>query len=232
MSDKIKKPGQGERFTYNGVDFIALDEVEGGILAITAKLQAGSVPFDRDGSNNFAESSIREWLDSWLDELIDDPYSGNIVSSTIDLTSDEGMTDYGKIEAYVALLSCDEYRKYRKFISDFNAWWWTATPWSCFPSACSSVRVVFTSGALVSNLAYNSRGVVPRLVFSSNIFTPSQPERAFNSGVRQGGRPSLAPIIDRLASIAEDLSKMGDVYEAGYKQAVKDVLDKITEGCK
>lgn len=46
---KIK---DGDHFTYKGIEFIRLGKEQGGILCITAKIWK-TLPFDKDGCNNF-----------------------------------------------------------------------------------------------------------------------------------------------------------------------------------
>ncbi len=87
-----------------------------------------------------------------------------------DLTSDDGMKDYGTAEDYVFLLSCDLYRKYRESVPRFNNWWWTLTPWTCNPSHAGSARIVYSSGELYSSGAYNGYGVAPACLFNPKIF--------------------------------------------------------------
>ena len=80
------------------------------------------------------------------------------------------MTDYGTSEDFVALLSDNLYRKYRKFMPQYDTWVWTITPWNCHPGHASIERNVHTSGALNSNHAINGNGVAPACIFNPEIF--------------------------------------------------------------
>ena len=75
-----------------------------------------------------------------------------------DLTTDDGMTDYGHCMDTVSLLTCDEYRKYRKFIPNCGEWHWTITADSLEYSY--SVRNVFLVGSLSNLNAYGGGCVV------------------------------------------------------------------------
>ena len=163
-------PEPGDRFDYNGHSYIALGMEQGGLLAISDG-PVGEMPFDEDESNDWRASSLRAWLNG---EYLEQIGRECLLKQVSDLTSDDGMKDYGTAEDYVALLSEEQYRKHRAVIPDFDTWWWTITPWSCSPSVGYYQRNVNASGALFSNVAYNSFGVVPRLLFNLESFTGPQ----------------------------------------------------------
>lgn len=166
--ENIKTLKPGEHFTYKGIDWIALDLVDGeNILAITAKAVC-EIPFDTNRRNNWKDSSLRRVLNNdFLDEKLD---RRHLIPMTLDLTADNGDTLYGKCEDYVGILSCDQYRKYRKLIPSYPEWMWTCTPWYCSPTptVANTVRVVGASGVLdYSGGAGGAYGVVPACIFSS-----------------------------------------------------------------
>ena len=80
------------------------------------------------------------------------------------------MTDYGTSEDFVALLSDNLYRKYRKFMPQYDTWVWTITPWSCLPGHAVSERIVSTDGSLYNGYAVNALGVAPACIFNPEIF--------------------------------------------------------------
>ena len=88
----------GEHFTYEGIEWICLDVIDGNYLAITAKVWQ-ELPFDIDNKNNWKESSLRrvlndEFLDKFLKGLrlaIKDGYGSDWFSNTARL--DCGMID-------------------------------------------------------------------------------------------------------------------------------------------
>jgi hypothetical protein len=80
------------------------------------------------------------------------------------------MKDYGTSEDYVFLLSDNLYRKYRAFIPNYGAWWWTITPYSCLPGYASIERLVTTDGDLSHNRAGTAYGVAPACLFNPKIF--------------------------------------------------------------
>lgn len=154
----------GEHFVYNGIEFIRLGKEQGGILCITAKVWK-ELPFDRAEYNNFKKSSIRVDLENKFLPLLNEE---DLLPYEMDLTADNGDTKYGKDTVKVGLLSCDLYRKYRKFIPLFKEWMWTCTPWCCDSGYAYGVRNVVTDGTLNYYTAYNANGVVPACIFIEN----------------------------------------------------------------
>ena len=153
----------GEHFIYNGIEFICLDIIDGNYLAMTAKPWA-EIPFDTNNHNDWRKSSLRRVLNNDFLELLDKKH---LVMQTSDLIADNGDKAYGTSEDYVTILSCDQYRKYRDIVPLFEEWMWTLTPWSCDTSDSSYVRDVYTTGYVCISRAYNSYGVVPACLFSS-----------------------------------------------------------------
>lgn len=166
-TDVSKVPQAGERFTRGGIEFVALGMEQGGVLAVAAKRLEDEMAYDEDGSNDWRKSSLRKYLN---EEFVKNFDKGDLLPFVSDLTSDDGMTDYGTSEDFVALLSDNLYRKYRKFMPQYDTWVWTITPWSCHPGTACDERGVYTSGALYSSLADNGYGVAPACIFNPEIF--------------------------------------------------------------
>lgn len=165
--NKITKPKPGDRFGYNGMEFVILGEEQGGILAITAKLLDNKMPFDEENRNDWRDSSLQEYLNG---EFLKKFNKGDLLPIVSDLTADDGMKDYGTSEDYIGLLSCDLYRKYRDLVPKYKSWWWTCTPYSCLPGYASNERIVLTDGSLDGNGAYYAIGVAPACIFNRSIF--------------------------------------------------------------
>lgn len=165
--DKIKFPKPGERFEYNGVEFTVLGEEQGGVLAIVSELLKEEMPFDDTLENDWRTSPLRKYLNG---EYLEQFNRGDLLPFVSDLTSDDGMKNYGISEDYVFLLSCDLYRKYRESVPRFKNWWWTLTPWTCRPNYTSSVRIVTSSGVLSESSAYSRYGIAPVVLFNPRVF--------------------------------------------------------------
>lgn len=118
----------GERFGFKGFEWIVLDNnVDGGVLAIMASAWNNEeYSFDDDGCNNYAKSSLRRKL---LNELLPVLGEDNLIPHEVDMVADNGDDRYGTVTDRVFILSCDEYRKYRKHVPLLPEWMWTCTPW-------------------------------------------------------------------------------------------------------
>lgn len=169
IEERINVLSAGERFSFKGFDWICLDpnaDEGNGVLAIMAEPWNGEVyPFDTDGKNNYAKSSLRRKLRELIPVLGEE----NLLPHTVDLTADNGDDLYGTVTDRVFILSCDEYRKYRKHVPLLNEWMWTCTPWWIAPDSGDGhgVRGVGTAGGLGDYGASGSSGVAPACIFSS-----------------------------------------------------------------
>ena len=83
------------------------------------------------------------------------------------MVADNGDDRYGTVTDRVFILSCDEYRKYRKHVPLLPEWMWTCTPWYISDAGNGSyVRDVNTDGNLSYGYADSSCGVAPACVFN------------------------------------------------------------------
>lgn len=156
----------GERFGFKGFEWIVLDNnVDGGVLAVmTSAWNGEEYSFDDDGCNNYAKSSLRRKL---LNELLPVLGEDNLIPHEVDLVADNGDDRYGTVTDRLFILSCDEYRKYRKYVPLLPEWMWTCTSWYISDAGYSgSVRRVNYAGNLHSGNAGNSGGVAPACVFN------------------------------------------------------------------
>lgn len=130
--------------------------------------------FDEDNSNDWRWSTLREYLNGvYLEELTDEMEEDPFLEFERDLTTDDGLKDYGTCRDKVSLISCDEYRKYRKYIPNKREWWWTLTPYStphAYDYNSHSVRFVNTCGAFFNGYTYyGGIGVAPAFCVSSDF---------------------------------------------------------------
>lgn len=160
-------PKPGDRFTYNCIEFVALGEEQGGLLAVSAAALDEGMPYDTGESNNWKNSSLRKFLN---EEFIKAFNRGDLLPFVSDLTSNDGVKDYGTSEDYIALLSCDLYRKYRPYVPKYNTWVWTITPWSCRPGNAYSAWIVLTDGSFNSRIASYATAVAPACIFNPKFF--------------------------------------------------------------
>lgn len=166
MNENIGVLSAGERFIFKGFEWITLDNnVDGGVLAIMASSWNGEeYRFDEDCCNNYAKSSLRRKL---LNELLPVLGEDNLIPHEVNLVADNGDDRYGTVTDRVFVLSCDEYRKYRKNVPLLPEWMWTCTPWYITDSGDSNiVRGVIAGGSLDNGSAGDTNGVAPACVFN------------------------------------------------------------------
>ena len=163
----------GEIANIAGIDWIVLEQNGDSVLCLAKDFVYENTKFDNN-TNNYANSSIRQTLNGeFLDKITKEIGADAILATEIDLTSDDGLDDYGKVTAKVGLLTCDMYRKYNRIIENYkvNDWWWLATPWSTPHRGYDyAVRCVYFNGALYFNNCYDDFGVRPFCTFKSSIF--------------------------------------------------------------
>lgn len=153
---------------------------------------------------------------------------GAIKVMEVDLTSDDGMTDYGKTKDYIALLTADQYRKYRSLIPEADDWWWLATPWTCNSAYSSSVRNVLTNGSLDDYDAYfGTAGVRPALVFKESVIADDDNPAERSEADIKDWKEVEGTAVKALA----ELSEMADTIES-YKDTITDLLNSIRDKCK
>ena len=163
----------GETFKVGDLEFIVLEH-HNGQTAILLKDFWKTDIFDSK-SNNYANSKIRKDLNKeFYKELKSLVGEDNIISHKVDLTSDDGRKDYGMVEDYISLLTCDIYRKYVDTIDKYRItsdWWWLATAYSTESNGYGSyVRCVYYGGTLRNDFCNYRSGVRPFCILKSNIF--------------------------------------------------------------
>ena len=169
---KLAELAEGSRFTYGGVEWVVLEHRTGNTLCLAADVLEVRA-FDKKNKNNFANSTIREYLNGeFLEKLIGAGADAEAFADMeVDLISEDGLKEYGKDNVKIGLISCDQYRKFRDFIPDTSDWWWTCTPYSVESKGYAvSVRSVYADGTLDdSNAYFRHNGVRPLCALKSEI---------------------------------------------------------------
>lgn len=163
---------------YGGLDCIVLD-VEQDKILVLAKESIGNMPFDEGNSNNFPKGTLCKYLnDEFIKKLkADGADTSALIPTTIDLTSDDGLKDYGETTQKIFLLTCDMYRKYRSVIPNLDDWWWLATAYSTESNGYADfARVVYSDGSLdYGSACIGDRGVRPAFYLKSSILESLSP---------------------------------------------------------
>ena len=168
-NESIQNLHPGDRFDFKGLEWVVLDpDIEGGVLAIAAEQFYRSEAFSDKcfaGCNDWRKSTLRNKLRK---DLLPHLGSDNLIYHTVDLVADNGDKLYGVVDEQIFLLTCDEYRKYRDVIPQYNHWMWTCTPWITTNTGHADyVRYVYTDGSLGYTNAHNGNGgVAPACIFN------------------------------------------------------------------
>lgn len=163
---------------YGGLDCIVLD-VEQDKILVLAKESIGNMPFDEGNSNNFPKGTLCKYLNGEFIKKLkaNGADTSALIPTTIDLTSDDGLKDYGETTQKIFLLTCDMYRKYRSVIPNLDDWWWLATAYSTESNGYADfARFVYSGGGLGDYSAYVGRvGVRPAFYLKSSILESLSP---------------------------------------------------------
>lgn len=163
---------------YGGLDCIVLD-VEQDKILVLAKEFIGNMPFDEGNSNNFPKGTLCKYLNGEFIKKLkaNGADTSALIPTTIDLTSDDGLKDYGETTQKIFLLTCDMYRKYRSVIPNLDDWWWLATAYSTESNGyAGSARSVYSDGSLYYSYAFSGDGGVrPAFYLKSSILESLSP---------------------------------------------------------
>lgn len=170
---KLKDIPRGQTFEYCGREWIVLEHQNVGSTLVLLKNPIGRMPFDKYNCNNWAKSSLRQYLNSvFLGEMCGENSRSKLgfcVWKT-DLTADDGLKDYGSSLDIISLLTCDLYRKHRDILEPIDESWWLATPSTTLVADSYIVRYVLTNGALNNSGVCCEKGSVrPICCLSSDI---------------------------------------------------------------
>lgn len=169
----------GDTFTQNGEKFIVLDKKPNGeVFVIKADFLDDSHEFGKN--NDWQVSPIRTSMNGGeiyqhMCELFG---AENIIDMHRDLTSLDGLDDYGMCIDKVSMLTAAEYAKYHKTLdvmSEYECSWLTITP-SSTPSNgyTGGVCYVGSSGVLAWCYCGWSYGVRPVLTLSSSTLVDTE----------------------------------------------------------
>lgn len=163
----------GEKFMLGDEKFKVLEQTNNGTRVISDKFAYSNTVFGNN--NNWAESSLREKLNNeYFIKIAKIVGENNIIPMTRDLTSLDGLDDYGTCVDKISLLTASEYAKYHKILglkSKHPSWWWLITPISTSSNGYSrDVCCVLSCGILYWNVCYSCSGVRPFFDLNSSIF--------------------------------------------------------------
>ena len=170
--DIVRQLGElqpGTIFTEGNTDFVVLDHNDKGTKVIELLLRPDRM-FDED-SPNWAASELRNHLNTSVLQKYQSMFGmDNIIESKTDLTTLDGLNNYGTCQDKIRLLTFEEYRKYQHLFKREEKWEWTCTPWSIKERGWEySVCVVSPHGYIDNNYCHDCDAVRPLCILKSNI---------------------------------------------------------------
>lgn len=162
----------GETFEIGGIEFIRFADVDGKTPVVMK-----DIAFDyRFGkNNNFSDSVILKKLEEeLLRDIIEAVGEENVCEFKTDLTTMDGLKNYGIMKSRISLPTFDFYRANAEIFDKYNPgkWWWLANAYSAKPRVNYDwVTCVAPSGFVdYYNCNVDDFGVRPFCILKSTIF--------------------------------------------------------------
>lgn len=181
---ELCKVRPGEIFELDGERFARLPyEDAEAILVVLEDALPDDVCFENDGAkredhNNFKGSNLERQLLYWLQNH--QTVYGATCARRVDLTTLDGMRDYGAPDLLIHPLTVMEYQKFRPYVPLATRAWWTATGWTTASSPISGTNYaynVYTDGTLYhSTVRYPLFAPRPALYLQSKILVSIETE--------------------------------------------------------
>lgn len=169
---KLSSLTPGDDFLIGDEAFIVLEQTDNGTRVIAKEFVRYGVTFG--DNSDWKLSTVRKTLNNeYFKKIATIVGEKNIISMDRDLTSLDGLDDYGTCTDKVSLLTATEYAKYHKILglkSNYPEWWWLITPAST-PSNNYARLVCFVEsiGVLGWGVCNCTGGLRPFLTLNSAI---------------------------------------------------------------
>lgn len=161
-----------DEFKIGDEVFIVLEQTDNGTRVIAKEFAYRCVMFG--DNSDWKVSPIRKTLNNkYFKKIAAIIGEKNILSMDRDLTSFDGLDDYGTCTDKVSLLTTAEYAKYHKILGlkpNYSDWWWLITPATTPSNDYARSVCIVNSGGILSwcDCGY-SLGVRPFLNIESSI---------------------------------------------------------------
>lgn len=250
MKAKLKTLKRGQTFYGAGIQWLVLGHTNSsqGLPIVTHIVSTGIVErraFDEKNRNDLGVSTLLAYLNGEFLERLEDAFGeGAVAEQFIDLTSNDGLKDYGNVKAKVGLLTEEEYRQHRDILPPLGdeGWWWLATPYSTERAGYPSlVRRVYSDGALSGYYAYYGYdGVRPALYLKSDISVSLDgndestievsEEELYKAAVQKfGERAQILVAIEEMSELTKALLKYirhEDFNQGDYDDIVESIAEE------
>lgn len=163
---------QGDVFKIGDEEFIVLEQTGTGTKVISKEFTYTNKKFG--DNSDWKRSPIRSLLnDEYYNKISNLIGANNIISMERDLTSLDGLDDYGDCTDKITLLTASEYAKYHKILGlnpNYPDGWWLITPASTPSNNYSRlVCCVYSDGILDWCDCGSCYGVRPFCILNSSI---------------------------------------------------------------
>ena len=251
MKAKLKTLERGQTFYGAGIQWLLLGHANSsqGLPIVTHIVSTGIVErraFDEKNRNDLGVSTLLAYLNGEFLERLEGTFGeGAVAEQFIDLTSNDGLKDYGNVRTKVGLLTEEEYRQHRDILPPLGdeGWWWLATPYSTERAGYPSlVRRVGSDGALRSYSAYYgyNGGVRPTLYLKSDISVSLDgndestievsEEELYKAAVQKfGERAQILVAIEEMSELTKALLKYirhEDFNQGDYDDIVESIAEE------
>lgn len=250
MKAKLKTLKRGQTFYGAGIQWLVLGHTNSsqGLPIVTHIVSTGIVErraFDEKNRNDLGVSTLLAYLNGEFLERLEDAFGeGAVAEQFIDLTSNDGLKDYGNVKAKVGLLTEEEYRQHRDILPPLGdeGWWWLATPYSTERAGYPSlVRGVYSDGTLYGDGAYDGDiGVRPALYLKSDISVSLDgndestievsEEELYKAAVQKfGERAQILVAIEEMSELTKALLKYirhEDFNQGDYDDIVESIAEE------
>lgn len=164
---------KGETFKIGEHEFIVLEQSGDTTAVILKELLHDCKEFGKN--NNYMNSYVDDICNDFGNKIADIVGADNLIEHTVDLTSDDGLKDYGSVKRKMSLLTANLYRRYVEILDKhkIDKWWWLSTAYSTPTHDHAAWIKCVSPNGYVNNSYYrcsNNYGVRPFCILQSNIF--------------------------------------------------------------
>ena len=161
----------GSTFKIDKYEFIVLKHFSETTAVILKNLLYTNEKFGSD--NNYNNSNCDHLCEDFGNVIEGIIGRDNLIEHIIDLTSDDGLKDYGVIKRKMSLLTAESYRHYVELLDKYklDKYWWLSTAHSTpTHENVSWVKCVSPLGDINGSNYDGNNGVRPFCILKSNIF--------------------------------------------------------------
>lgn len=169
---KLMDYAPGATVKIGNFEMVVLEQMDGQTALILKGMYGEDAEFG-EKNNNYDGSNVDQKCQQFAQELAEIVGWENIVLHKVDLTTDDGLKDYGAVERRASLITADMYRKFVEILDTVNpkVWWWMATAHSTKRHENNAWAKCVSPSGCIFNYFYDSDfGVRPFCILKSTIF--------------------------------------------------------------